>query len=160
METLAAGAYYIRNGPFPFSRSHIEDKSLNPKAVFTLWKGSEEKPASPLADPRDEISCIHLQQSKRRSRPTGVLPESGHKQKLFALLRGERATVWKVEPVALVVMISYVITSAVDGKFWVSTPPQPGAVPGEEHQIEVKTLILNPVDPRYSSEAIFEIVRA
>ncbi|KAF5364860.1 hypothetical protein D9757_012742 [Collybiopsis confluens] len=156
METLAAGAYYIRNGPFPFSRSHIEDKSLNPKAVFTLWKGSEEKPGKPLFT----SNVYTLIQSKRRSRPTGVLPESGHKQKLFAFLRGERATVWKVEPVALVVMISYVITSAVDGKFWVSTPPQPGAVPGEEHQIEVKTLILNPVDPRYSSEAIFEIVRA
>ncbi|KAF5378413.1 hypothetical protein D9757_011160 [Collybiopsis confluens] len=46
------------------------------------------------------------------------------------------------------------------GKFWVSTPPRRGT-PGVEYQIEVKTLILNPVDPPvYPREAIFEIVKA
>ncbi|KAF5378424.1 hypothetical protein D9757_011158 [Collybiopsis confluens] len=152
MSTLTAGPHFIRNSVYPISRAHIEDKSLRPKGVFTLREGSEErawhiKPAG-----------IHGSFFSNDGAPTGTKGE-GNKQVLFAFLDGETPTAWKTERVASAGKDSYVIRD-LHGKFWVSIPPQPGT-PGLEYQIEVKTLILNPVDPPvYPPEAIFEIVKA
>ncbi|KAF5364495.1 hypothetical protein D9757_011966 [Collybiopsis confluens] len=129
MSTLTSGPHFIRNSVFPISRGHIEDKSLNPKGVFTLPKGSEERPW------HIEPAGVHGSVFSNGGAPTGETP-----------------TAWKTEPVASAGKNSYVIRD-LHGKFWVST--------GVENQIEVKTLILNPVDPpRYPAEAIFEIVKA
>ncbi|KAF5357727.1 hypothetical protein D9757_011945 [Collybiopsis confluens] len=145
MSTLTSGPHFIRNSVFPISRGHIEDKSLNPKGVFTLHKGSEERPW------HIEPAGVHGSVFSNGGAPTGTRGE-GNKEFLFAFLKGETPTAWKTEHVASAGRNSYVIRD-LHGKFWVST--------GVENQIEVKTLILNPVDPpRYPAEAIFEIVKA
>ncbi|KAF5346807.1 hypothetical protein D9757_013489 [Collybiopsis confluens] len=93
--------------------------------------------------------------------PTGVLPPAGDNQKLFAFLRGEEPTLWKVKHVPSAGPNSVVITSAADGKFWFSIPPRPGAdstIPGAPNQVEIRRLLFNPVEPiTYPPEVIFEI---
>ncbi|KAF5378414.1 hypothetical protein D9757_011161 [Collybiopsis confluens] len=145
MSSLTAGPHFIRNSVNPISRAHIEDKSLNPKGVFTLPKGSEEKTW------HIEPAGVHGSIFRNGGAPTGTKKE-GNKEFLFAFLNGEEPSAWKTEHVPSAGKNSYVIRD-LHGKFWVTT--------GIEEQIEVKTLILNPVDPpKYPRDAIFEIVKA
>ncbi|KAF5354434.1 hypothetical protein D9757_014723 [Collybiopsis confluens] len=153
MDTLSSGTYFIRNLRFPVSRFHIEDKSLNPKAVYTLPEGAEEQPWN-----IERVGDGYIL-SNPGGAPTAAIPHKGQEY-LFALLNGERPTKWKIESVISAGFSLYVIKSADDGKFWVSSAPE-HKNPTEENQIEIKRLILQPVEPpRYPPEAVFEIVRS
>ncbi|KAF5378442.1 hypothetical protein D9757_011159 [Collybiopsis confluens] len=145
-ESLTAGPHFIRHSANPVSRGPIEDHSLNPKGVFTLPKGTDERPW------HIKPAGVHGSIFSNGGDPTGTKGEE-HKEFLFAFLHGETPTAWKTEHVPSAGKNSYVIRDVKQGKFWVST--------GVKEQIEVKMLILHPVDPpRYPPEAIFEIVKA
>ncbi|KAF5354435.1 hypothetical protein D9757_014720 [Collybiopsis confluens] len=154
MEALSNGKYYIRHLRNPVSRYHIEDASLNPKPVYSLPPGSDEQSWD-----IERIGDAYVF-SNPNGAPTAAISRKGHEY-LFAVINGEEPTKWKIESVVSAGFSLYVIKAADSGKFWVNSAPESDAPSTKMNQIEVKTLILQPVEPpRYPSEAVFEIARA